>query len=134
MPYLLDTDTISAVLKPRPSLRVARELAMRPASEMYTSAINLGELVFGAVRHDRADLLVRIQAITDVLPVLPFDDVAAQRFGRLKAELERRGTPVAEPDLRIASIALANDLTLVTGNVRHFARIPDLTIENWLLE
>jgi tRNA(fMet)-specific endonuclease VapC len=46
--------------------------------------------------------------------------------------LEERGLPLADADLRIAAIALANDLTLVTGNVRHFRRIPDLAVENWL--
>jgi len=47
--------------------------------------------------------------------------------------LERSGRRLAEPDLRIASIALSRDLTLVTGNVRHLARVPDLRIEDWLL-
>jgi tRNA(fMet)-specific endonuclease VapC len=53
-------------------------------------------------------------------------------YGKLRARLERVGTPVSEPDLRIASIALNLQLTLVTGNVRHFSRIPGLNVENWL--
>jgi tRNA(fMet)-specific endonuclease VapC len=53
-------------------------------------------------------------------------------YGRLRAQLEREGRRIGEPDLRIAAIALARDLTLVTGNVRHFQRVPDLRIENWL--
>ena len=132
MAYLLDTDTISAVLRPQPSVRVARELANRPAAEMYTSAINVGELVYGAVRVNRNDLLARIQDLIDVLPVIPFDETAAQIFGRLKADLERQGTPLAEPDLRIAAVALAHDLILVSGNERHFGRIQGLALENWL--
>jgi tRNA(fMet)-specific endonuclease VapC len=64
--------------------------------------------------------------------ILPFDDTAAGVYGALRAQLERQGTPLAEPDLRIAAVALANDLILVTGNVRHFARVPGLPIENWL--
>ena len=132
MPYLLDTDVISAVLRPRPSVRVARELADRAGTGMYTSAINLGELVFGAMRRDRVDLLARIDEVTAVLPVLPFDEQAARVFGGLKADLERVGLPIAEPDLRIASVALSMDLILVTGNERHFARVPGLVLENWL--
>jgi tRNA(fMet)-specific endonuclease VapC len=50
----------------------------------------------------------------------------------LRADLERQGKRLAEPDLRIGSIALSRDLTLVTGNVRHLKRIPGLIIENWL--
>lgn len=132
MAYLLDTDVISAVLRPRPSVRVARELADRGGTGMYTSVINLGELVFGAIRRDRGDLLARIDDVTAVLPVLPFDSRAARVCGALKAELERVGRPIAEPDLRIAAVAVSLDLTLVTGNERHFARVPGLTLENWL--
>ena len=53
-------------------------------------------------------------------------------YGRLRAELERNGRPLAEPDLRIAAIALARELTLVSGNARHFGRVPGLRVENWL--
>ena len=132
MPYLLDTDVISATLRPRPNLSIVRRLAALAANEAFTSAITLGELVFGASRVGRQDLLERILELPMVLPVLPFDESAAVRFGHLKAELERSGLPLAEPDLRIAAIALAAELTLATGNERHFARVPRLSIENWL--
>ena len=128
MAYLFDTDTISAVLRPRPDLRVARRLATVAADEQFTSAITLGELLFGALRKQRADLLERIQAIADTVPVLPFHGPAARTY----AELERRGTPLAEPDLRIAAVALSFNLALVTGNERHFRRVPNLVVENWL--
>jgi tRNA(fMet)-specific endonuclease VapC len=64
--------------------------------------------------------------------VLPFDELAAEVYGPLGAGQEMMGGPVDEPDWRIASIALSRDLTLVTGNGRHFERIPDLRIENWM--
>ena len=66
------------------------------------------------------------------LPVLPFDGAAARWYGEVRAELEHRGTPLADADLRIGAIALARGLTVVTGNVRHFQRIPNLVVENWL--
>ncbi len=53
-------------------------------------------------------------------------------FGYKRAGMERRGTPLGEADLRIGAIALSRGLTVVTGNVRHFQRIPDLSVENWL--
>jgi len=68
----------------------------------------------------------------DISTVLPFDRAAAEVYGLLRVDLERRGERVDDPDLRIVSIALACDLTLVTGNVRHFARGPGLRIENCL--
>jgi tRNA(fMet)-specific endonuclease VapC len=133
MPYLLDTDVVSATLRPRPDLSVIRRLASIPPGEVFTSAVTFGELVFGASRVGRDDLIERILELPMVLPVLPFDEPAAIRFGRLKSELERAGLPLAEPDLRIAAIALSTNLTLVTGNLRHFARVPRLVIENWLV-
>ena len=66
------------------------------------------------------------------LPVLPSDVAAAHRYGEVRAELERRGMPLGEADLRIGAIALSRGLTVVTGNVRHFQRIPGLWVENWL--
>jgi tRNA(fMet)-specific endonuclease VapC len=132
MAYLLDTDILSATMRRVPDLGVVRRLAAVPPTEQFTSAISLGELIFGATRRDRADLIGRIEQIAEVLPVLPFDEASARVFGRLKAELEQAGTPLAEPDLRIAAIALSASLTLVTGNSRHFARVPGLSIENWL--
>jgi tRNA(fMet)-specific endonuclease VapC len=68
------------------------------------------------------------------LPVLPFDAAAARRDGEVRARLERLGPPIGDADLRIAAIALARGLTVVTANARHFQRVPGLTVENWLEE
>ena len=132
MAYLFDTDTISAVVRPRPDLGVARRLAEVPAVEQFTSSVTLEELLFGALRKSRVDLLDRILMLAKIVPVLPFDEAAAHRYAELRAELERLGTPLAEPDLRIAATALAFDLVLVTGNTRHFRRVPLLSVENWI--
>ena len=64
--------------------------------------------------------------------VLPFDEIAARHCGKLKDMLRRLGTPVAEPDIQIASIALHHMLPLVTHNRRHFARVPDLELVDWM--
>lgn len=131
--YCLDTDVISAVLKPAPPLHLIRRLAVTPAECQFTTAITVGELIYGAARRGNAQLTERIQhLIHDAGVVLPFDEVAAHTCGDLRARLEQGGQSLAEPDLRIASIALANELTIVTGNVRHFARVPGLAVENWL--
>jgi tRNA(fMet)-specific endonuclease VapC len=62
---------------------------------------------------------------------LPFDDAAAEAYGRLRAELARRGTPIGPNDLMIAAIALAHDLTLVTHNTAEFSRVSGLRLEDW---
>ncbi len=72
------------------------------------------------------------QVVRRAQTVLAFDTLAARTFGVLKATLQRSGTPLTEPDLRIASIALTRKLTLVTRNVRHFQRVPELAVENWI--
>ena len=106
-----------------------------PPEEQCTSSITLRELLSGAHRHpERADELVgRIAAVIPAdLPVLAFDEAAAPRYGRLRAELERAGTPIGEADMRIASIALTHALVVVSGNLRHLSRVPELMTEDWL--
>lgn len=124
--FLFDTDTLSHVMKPNPSSTLLNRLAAAPPNEQFTSSITVGELVYGAHHGPRTEHHLR-QLAEIVLPmvhVLPLDRAASEVYGSLRAELERAGTPLAEPDLRIGAIALTNNLTLVTGNVRHFARIP----------
>ena len=133
--YLLDTDILSNLLKRTPSTRLISRLASVPTEQQFTSSVTLGELVYGAHRlGSRAGVfLERLERLLPPnLPVLPFDAAAARRYGEVRAELERRGAPLADADLRIGAIALARDLTVVTGNVRHFRRIRHLPVENWL--
>ena len=94
----------------------------------------VGEMLFGALRSDRrAEILARLSAeVWPRLKVLSFDRTAAAEYARIRFELERSGTPLAEADLRIASIAVSRGLVLVTGNGKHFERIPELAVENWL--
>ena len=133
--YLLDTDILSNLAKRTPSTALVAKLASVPQEAQFTSSITLGEMVYGAYRlrtHTRL-LLERLDGVLlPNLPVLSFDVAAARRYGEVRADLERRGTMVAEADLRIGAIALSRGLTVVTGNVRHFQRIPELSVENWL--
>src|SRR3989304_4401924 len=78
------------------------------------------------------DILSNLVRRAPPLPALPSAAPAPRRYGEVRAELERRGTPIGDADLRIASIALDRDLTVVTGNVRHFEKVPGLPVENWL--
>ena len=131
--YCFDTDVLSATVRPNPPLALIRRLAALPAAAQHTTAITVGELEYGVARSRRADLAGRIRALLETaITVLPFDAKAAAVYGGLRADLERAGQPLAEADLRIASIALARDLTFVTGNCRHFERVPGLRVENWL--
>lgn len=131
--YCFDTDILSAVLGRKPPLHLIRRLASLPAERQLTTAITVGELLHGSAKRNSAQLTARVRAvILSAAEVLPFDEAAAQIYGSLRADLESQGRRLAEPDLRIASIVLSRDLTLVTGNDRQFARVPQLRVENWL--
>ena len=131
--YCFDTDTLSAVLRRDPPLSLIRRLARTPPEEQFTTAVTLGELLYGAAKRGSATLTQKVcELVIGALPVLPFDERAAEAYGPLRARLESDGRRLDEPDLRIASIALSRGLVVVTGNVRHFNRVPDLKVENWL--
>lgn len=131
--YCFDTDVVSAVLRREPPLHLLRRLAQVPPNEQATTTITLGELLYGAARRGSEQLARRVRETLSLATViLPFDADAAEIYGPLRADLERQGRRLDEPNLRIASIALSRGLTLVTGNVRHFKRVPDLRVENWL--
>jgi len=132
--YLLDTDILSKLMKSAPASALVTRLARVPPEDQFTSSVTFGEILYGAHRSSRtAALLERIEeTLLPELPILPFDADAARRCGKLRAELERRGTPIGDADTRVASIALSRGLTVVTGNERHFQQVPGLEIEDWL--
>ena len=89
-------------------------------------------MYYGAYKSARRDAnLALLAKFFDQFVSLPFDDASAEAYGRLRAELARRGTPIGPNDLMIAAIALAYDLTLVTHNTAEFSRVPGLRLEDW---
>jgi tRNA(fMet)-specific endonuclease VapC len=136
MPYLFDTDAISEVLKPRPAASYVEWLRHVPAEEQFTSATSIAELFEGAFVAQQRDRHLRNieERVLPRLIVLPFDVDTARVFGRLAAVLRQSGQVLADPDLQIAATAVRHDLGLVTGNVRHFCRVPGLRVERVLAE
>ena len=128
---ILDTNIISALLWDAVPPRLSIEVASH--SVIHTTAVNVAEILYGLERRKSDSLWERYNTrIFPLLTVLPFDDAAARQYGPLRAHLAELGTPIEEADLMVASIALARAATLVTGNTRHFARVPGLRLENWL--
>ena len=132
--FLFDTDTLSEVLKRNPSPDLMARLATMPAEFQFTTSITVGEMAYGAYRSSQTEYLLQQfeEIVWPMVQILPFDSASGEIYGNLRADLERAGTPLAEPDLRIAAIALTNNLTVVTGNVRHFSRVRGLRVENWI--
>ncbi len=131
MSWLLDTNILIAAIKGHP--RVGEYLSVAPASEILLSVIVLGELETGinksALPMRNRQLLEQVIADLEVVPV---DGSAAQAYGRLRADLERGGTPIGANDLWIAAQAVSGDYTLVTDNQREFERVAGLRWVNWL--
>ena len=133
---IFDTDVISYVLHPQPPAALIRRVAEVDPEQQATTSVTAGELVYGAWRSPRPDHFLEAleRRVWPHIRVLAFDFNSAVVYGRLRAELERGGTPLAEPDLRIAAICLRHDATLATGNLRHFQRVPGLRSEDWLAD
>lgn len=132
--YLFDTDILANIVKPRPSANLLKRLQQVPHTQQFVSTITISEIVYGAEKSDRPDFHLHNleHVLLPAVNVVGFDSKDAYVCGRIRAELEKKGTPLALADLEIAAIAIANDFTLVTNNTRHFERISQLRYENWL--
>jgi predicted nucleic acid-binding protein len=132
--YLFDTDTLSNIVKQKPSGQLLEKLHDLPKSLQYTSAINVGEIYYGANRSPRKEKILKAfeESVFPNVNILPFDGESGRVFGIMKADLEKRGIGCSEPDLRIAAVTIQHNLILITGNTKHFQNIPGLGIENWI--
>ena len=129
MKYLLDTDSVSFALRGQGGVG-ARIRACNP-SDICMSAITLAELRYGADRKGSRKLHGLIDTFAAAIEVVSFDEAAAAEFGRIGSILAERGTPIGEFDVLIAAHAVVLRCTLVTNNVRHFSKVPGLSVENW---
>lgn len=127
---LLDTDTCISILRGNEAV-IRRRAAT--SDDVVTTWITAAELYYGAAR-SKAPENNRALATSFLatLPVLGLDEGSVQLFGEAKALLERQGQRLADADLFIGAIAVTQGAIVVTGNTRHYERIPGLTIENWI--
>jgi tRNA(fMet)-specific endonuclease VapC len=130
--YLLDTNLCIRVLRDRP--QGLRERFNAEASSLSISSVVLYELLYGAAKSARPiDSRHAVEAFASRLAVLAFDDDAAAHAGEIRAELERKGTPIGSYDLLIAGHARSRGLVVVTGNLGEFRRVEGLRCEDWEL-
>ena len=129
--YLLDANSMSDMIR-NPGGRVARRFAVVGEPVVCTSIVVACELRFGAAKKGSSELSIRVDQLLASFHVLPLDRGADHHYAEIRAYLSRKGLPIGSNDLLIAAHTLALDLTLVTGNVDEFARVPGLSVENWL--
>ena len=134
MRYLLDTNICIYTIKHKPPEVIQRFLSHDP-SELCISSITYAELMHGVEKSMAAERnRIAITMFLSPISVLNFDTYAAEEYGKIRAYLERKGTPIGPMDILIAAHAKAEDLILVTNNTREFERVEDLEVEDWTKE
>lgn len=127
---LLDTDTCIAILRGNQAV-IQRRVAS--TDNVATTWVTAAELCYGAAKSKEPSAnRVLVEKFLATLPIYGLDAVSSQVFGEAKALLERSGRRLADADLLIGAIAIALQATLVTGNRRHYERIPGVTVDNWI--
>lgn len=129
--YLLDTNIVSYWM--RGDSRVIRKIKAHTPDELFLSTITLAEILYGIEKSPvkKEERREKIHQIISVLGMYAFDEAAAEAYAVIRAQLERQGRVISERDTRIASIAMANRLTVVTHNVQEFCRVDRLNVEDW---
>lgn len=131
MTYLLDTNVCIRYLNGQ-SQPVMRRLQQESPEEIAVCSVVKAELFYGAQRSQNPERTLGHQLrFLAPLHSFPFDDAAAEQYGRIRAGLAAQGMPIGPNDLMIAAIALANQLTLVTHNIGEFSRVSGLSIDDW---
>lgn len=132
MKYMLDTNICIYVIKRRPAAVIERFL-MHDPGDICISSITYAELMHGVAKSQAQEKnQIALSLFLSPIAILDFDNAAAEEYGRVRADLEKKGTPIGPMDMLIAAHAKAAGLTLVTNNTREFARVDGLLIEDWV--
>jgi tRNA(fMet)-specific endonuclease VapC len=130
MPYLLDTNVISDIVR-HPQGRIAEKIRAVGEDQICTSIIVAAELRYGTTKKGSARLATQLETVLGALHILPFDAPADRAYGSIRSQLEQVGRPMGGNDLLIVAQAVALGYTLVSDD-RGFARVKGLALENWL--
>ena len=131
--YMLDTNICIYIIKQKPE-NVIERFRQAQVSEIGVSSITLSELEYGVMKSAKSEQnkLALVQFIAPI-EISAYDDVAAQHYGVIRANLERQGTPIGSLDMLIAAHALSQNSVLITNNESEFKRVSNLKIENWAI-
>jgi len=128
---LLDTNICIYIINAKPPA-VLERFQQYQMGDVGLCSVVAAELAFGVAKSGSIRNRQALEMFLAPLTVLPFDDVAVWCYGDLRADLERRGTPIGSLDTMIAAHALSLRATLVTNNIREFSKVPGLQLDNWV--
>ena len=131
--YMLDTNICMYIIKQKPQ-NIIERFRQAQVSEIGISSITLSELEYGVMKSAKPEQnkLALAQFVAPI-EISAYDDVAAQHYGKIRARLERQGTPIGSFDMLIAAHALSINSVLITNNESEFGRVSNLKIENWAI-
>ena len=130
--YLIDSDILIYFLKGKQE--VVERISQIPMDDLYISRINYTELIYGAYNSTRVEQNLKvIESFLDNFKILEFTEKSSLIFAKEKARLKKSGNIIADMDLMIASIAIENDCTLISNNLKHFQRVQNLKLEKKFL-
>lgn len=129
--YLLDTNIVSYWMRGHGLL--LERIKSRSPKDLSISAITLAEIYYGIEKSSvrKKERRTKIEQIRSILEIHSFDEVAAAKYGIIRAQLEKKGLVISERDLQIASIAIAKGLCVITHNAKEFNRVEKLKVEDW---
>lgn len=132
MRYMLDTNICIYTIKNKPD-SVIEELKRHDPEEICISSITYAELVHGVEKSNAVDKnRLALTLLLSNIEVLDFDINAANNYGKIRAYLEKKGTPIGPLDMMIAAHAQSLGYSIVTNNIKEFTRVTDLEVCNWV--
>ena len=132
MLYMLDTNICSYIIRNQPEAIKKKLKEVENEHRVALSTIVVSELLYGAYKKGSKKLIEVIKNFIEYFTIYEYDLKAAEEYGKLRAELERKGKVIGAYDLQIAAHALSLEAILVTNNEREFKKVKHLKIENWL--
>jgi len=132
MIYLLDTNICIYIIKNK-YIEIAKKMNKIGIENISVSSITIAEMEYGIAKSSRPqEAESKLYEFLVPFTIVDFNTNSARYYGKIRNELNTKGTPIGSMDLMIASIAMASDMKIVTNNVKEFERIPGLQIENWI--
>ena len=131
MRHMLDTNICIYVIKHKPE-KVFQKLESIDPRDVCISSVTYAELICGVEKSSEVDRnRVALSLLLSNIEIVSFDVDAANSYGKIRADLESKGTPIGPLDTMIAGHAVSLGCTIVTNNTREFSRVNDLKIDNW---